>query len=101
LLRNRRPISNGMGGRIKSESVADLARNTQLSKDIKQLEKALGEKEISLESFILSKTPYETLIKGRTEPEPKEEFKANHVLFMEDQDWAGELFQKIMKWAIH
>jgi len=68
----------------------------KLSKDIKQLEETLGDKNISLDSFILSKTSYESLIKGRTEPESKEEFKANHVLFLEDkEDWPLELFQKV------
>jgi hypothetical protein len=68
----------------------------QLSKDIKQLEKTLGDKNVSLDSFVLSKTSYETLIKGRTKPESKEEFKANHVLFLEEKDdWPIELFQKV------
>jgi hypothetical protein len=30
LARNHRPISNGISGRFQTESVADLARNTQL-----------------------------------------------------------------------
>jgi len=69
----------------------------QLSKDIKQLEKVLGDKNISLDSFILSKTSYEALIKGRTKPESKQEFKDNHVLFLEDKDdWPVELFGKLM-----
>jgi hypothetical protein len=68
----------------------------QLSKDIKQLEKTLRDKNISLDSFVLSKTSYKSLIKGRTRPESKEEFKANHVLFLEDkEDWPAELFQKV------
>ncbi|MBW6484640.1 MAG: DEAD/DEAH box helicase family protein [Syntrophobacterales bacterium] len=68
----------------------------QLSKDIKQLEKKLGDRKITLDSFILSKTSYESIKKDRTSAEPKEEFKANHVLFLEDQeDWPAELFQKI------
>lgn len=68
----------------------------QLFKDIKQLEDAMGDKNISLDSFILSKTSYESLIKGRTKPEAKEEFKANHVLFLEDkEDWPAQLFQKL------
>lgn len=68
----------------------------QLSKDIKQLEEGLGDKNVSLDSFVLSKTSYESLIMGRTKPESKEEFKAHHVLFLEDkEDWPKELFQKI------
>jgi len=68
----------------------------QLSKDIKKLEGTLGNKNISLDSFILSKTSYDSLRKGRTKPESKEEFKANHVLFLEDkEDWPAELFQKV------
>ena len=68
----------------------------QLSKDIKKLEETLGNKNISLDSFILSKTSYDSLIKGRTKPESREEFKANHVLFLEEkEDWPAELFQKV------
>jgi len=56
----------------------------------------LDDKNTSLDSFILSKTSYESLIKGRTNPESKEDFKANHVLFLEDkEDWPAELFQKV------
>jgi len=70
----------------------------QLSKDIKQLEEKLGDQKITLDSFILSKTSYESLKKDRTAAEPKKEFKANHVLFLDDQeDWPAELFQKIFK----
>jgi hypothetical protein len=36
LARNRRPISNGTGGRIKTESVADLERNTHLCLGLKR-----------------------------------------------------------------
>lgn len=69
----------------------------QLSRDIKQLEEWLGDKNISLDSFVLSKTSYESLIKGRTAPDPKKEFKANHVLFLDDkEDWPAELFHKIL-----
>jgi len=68
----------------------------ELSLDIKQLEKDLGDRDISLDSFILSKTSYNALIKGRTKPESKEKFKANHVLFLEDSEgWPEELFQEI------
>jgi superfamily II DNA or RNA helicase len=68
----------------------------QLANDIKQLEKELGDRNVSLDSFILSKTSYDSLIKGRTKPESKREFKANHVLFLDDkEEWPEELFQKI------
>ncbi len=68
----------------------------QLSRDIKQLEANLGDKNVTLDSFVLAKGSYESLIKGRTKPEPKEEFKAHHVLFLEDKnDWPKELFEAI------
>ena len=68
----------------------------ELSLDIKELEKDLEDRDISLDSFILSKTSYNALIKGRTKPESKEKFKANHVLFLEDSEgWPEELFQEI------
>ena len=44
--RNRRPISNGMGGRIKTESVADLERNTQLGWMIEEYKVSVFAQEI-------------------------------------------------------
>jgi len=64
-----------------------------LSKDIKQLEEKLGDKKITLDSFILTNTSYESLKKARTAAETKEEFKANHVLFLKgEENWPAELF---------
>jgi len=52
---------------------------------------------ISLHSFILSKTPYDNLIKGIEEPESREEYEANHVLFLDDQEWPKKFFRDILK----
>jgi hypothetical protein len=69
----------------------------QLAKDIKRLESDLGKVNISLHSFILSKTPYDNLIKGIEEPESREEYEANHVLFLDDQEWPKKFFRDILK----
>lgn len=64
----------------------------KLSDDIKDLEHVLGEKDIFLESFILSHTPYEKLVEGRTSPEPKEEYIKKHVLFLDNKEWPEQFF---------
>ncbi len=69
----------------------------KLSDDIKYLENILGGKDISLESFILSQTPYEKLVEGRTSPEPKDEYINKHVLFLGDQEWPKQLFDMCFK----
>jgi hypothetical protein len=65
----------------------------QLSVDIKELEKELGGKDVVLESFILSQTSYDKLVKGRTTPEPKDEYIKKHVLFLDDREWPDRLFE--------
>ncbi|GLI53364.1 hypothetical protein [Thermodesulfovibrio yellowstonii] len=59
---------------------------------IKDIEKALSRKDIVLESFIISSTPYNELIKGKISPPTKEEYIKHHVLFLEDVDWQERLF---------
>jgi len=61
-------------------------------KEIKEIEKKLSKENIVLESFILSKTPYEKLIEGRGNPPSKDEYINHHVLFLADQNWAEILF---------
>ncbi|MCM8809388.1 MAG: DEAD/DEAH box helicase family protein [Candidatus Omnitrophica bacterium] len=61
---------------------------------IKDIEKRL-DKNLSLESFILSPTKYEDLKEGETNFPSKEEFINHHVLFLEDSDWCEKLFKKI------
>lgn len=68
----------------------------KLKDDLKELEKRLNEKDISLESFILSKTSYNKLTEGRTSPPSKDEYIENNVLFLEDKDWPEILFEKIV-----
>jgi hypothetical protein len=67
----------------------------QLSIDIKELERELGKRDVALESFILSQTPYDKLVKGRTTPEPKDEYTKNHVLFLDDKEWPDKFFELI------
>lgn len=59
---------------------------------IKDIERKLNNKNISLKSFILSPTEYNKLIKGETKFPSKEDFKKHHVLFSEDSDWPEVLF---------
>lgn len=59
---------------------------------IKRVEKGLGNKDIRLESFILSPTKYEDLKKGDTSHPSEEDYKNHHVLFLDDKKWTEELF---------
>jgi len=68
----------------------------KLNEDIKQLEQKLGKENVTLESFIFSKTPYEKLIEGRTSPPSKDEYISHHVLFFEDKDWTERLFSNLI-----
>ncbi|MGB4293365.1 MAG: DEAD/DEAH box helicase family protein [Bacteroidales bacterium] len=63
--------------------------------DIKEINKKLGGDDITLESFILSITPYNKLIEGRTSPPSKDEYIEEHVLFLEDKDWPERLFSNL------
>jgi len=67
----------------------------KLNEDIKQLEQKLGKENVILESFILSKTPYGKLIKGRTAPPSKDEYINHHVLFLE-LGWQETLFKYLL-----
>ena len=69
----------------------------QLKEEIKQLEQKLGKGNVALESFILSKTPYEKLIEGRTKPPSKDEYINHHVLFLDDNNWPERLFRLLSK----
>ncbi len=64
--------------------------------EIKELEQRLGKDNVTLESFILSETPYSKLIQGRTNPPSKEEYINHHVLFWEDKDWPKRLFETLL-----
>lgn len=68
----------------------------QLKNEIKELERILGKEDLVLESFILSKTPYEKLIEGRTEPPEKDDYIKQHVLFL-DENWPEKLFNKLIQ----
>ncbi|MGB9621951.1 MAG: restriction endonuclease subunit R, partial [Brevinematia bacterium] len=66
----------------------------QFSKEIKELERELNENNITLKSFILSNTVYQTLIDGMINPPKKDEYIQNNVLFLDDEDWPKLLFEK-------
>jgi len=68
----------------------------KLKDDIKQLEQKLGKENVVLESYIVSITPYEKLVEGRTSPPSKDEYINNHVLFLE-KDWPERLFGTLIK----
>jgi hypothetical protein len=59
------------------------------------LEKKLGRSNVSLASFILSKTSYDELIKGMGKPPLKDEYFNHNVLFLDDKDWAERLFSNL------
>ncbi|MEM4215445.1 MAG: hypothetical protein QW484_03765 [Candidatus Pacearchaeota archaeon] len=75
---------------------AGFKRDNSEAVTIKEIEQRLNKKNIVLESFILSNTPYKNLIKGRTSPHKKEEYINHHVLFLEDKD-CFEKFFRILK----
>ena len=59
---------------------------------IKDLTLKLNGKDISLDSFLVSKTSYDDLIRGMNNPPSKEEYIENHVLFLSEKDWVEKLF---------
>jgi hypothetical protein len=69
----------------------------QLHKRIKEIEMKLGDSKLRLESFILSVSKYyeirSTFDDGKRK---KDEFAANHVLFLEDANIIRELLDKLL-----
>src|SRR3972149_832301 len=65
--------------------------------NIKQIQRNLDNDNITLESFILSITPYEKLIEGEANFPTKEEYINHHVLFLKDKDWPERLFGTLIK----
>lgn len=66
---------------------------------IKKIEQEINKrdkKNVVLEYFLLSPTPYEKLQIGETNPYPKEEYESNHVLFLDDSDWPKKLFNYLL-----
>lgn len=61
---------------------------------IKTIEKKLGQN-IILESFILSDTKHEELIKGSNQKSSIEEYIGSHVLFLDDSGWPEKLFREL------
>jgi len=69
----------------------------QFSKEIKELEKKLNNKNVILESFIISKTEYKDLVKGMVSYPQKNEYIENNVLFLQDRNWCEILFNSILE----
>jgi superfamily II DNA or RNA helicase len=67
----------------------------QLHNEIKNLEKALNNPNVILDSYILSITPYDELIKGLTKPPKKEDYIKENVLFLEDENCFDYIFRNI------
>ena len=65
---------------------------------IKKIEQEINKKDkknVVLEYFLLSPTPYKELIKGESNSHSKEEYESNHVLFLDDSDWPEKLFKSL------
>ena len=60
---------------------------------IKDIERSLNRKDIILDSFILSSTPYNKLINGLAGYPSKDEYEKHHVLFLEDEDCVEKFFK--------
>jgi hypothetical protein len=69
----------------------------EFKNEIKELEKKLGRSNISMTSFILSATSYIELIKGKRNPDPKDEYLNHNVLFLEDYNWPERLIKSILE----
>jgi len=65
----------------------------ELASKIKDLEKILNNKNIILNSFIVSNTNWHDLNK---ENKKKEEWEDNHVVFQEDKEYLKKIFKKIL-----
>ncbi|MCM8817113.1 MAG: DEAD/DEAH box helicase family protein [Candidatus Omnitrophica bacterium] len=59
---------------------------------IKDIEQRLNKKNVFLESFIISKTPYQELIKSIPNPPSKDDYINRHVLFLDEKDWPARFF---------
>ena len=75
------------------------SEKVHLHKEIKEIEKQLGNKDIILESFVLSITPYDSLITGLVNPASQKEFENNHILFLKSNNakWQSQLFDILEK----
>jgi len=69
----------------------------QFKNEIKQLEQRLADKNIVLESFIVSDTSFNDLIEGKVSHPSKDDYINQHVLFLEDRDWVEKLFSFLKK----
>lgn len=62
-----------------------------LSEKIKELEKSLGRKNISLESFIVSVTKFDEI----STESSKEKYEERNVFFQEDKDYISKILEKV------
>jgi hypothetical protein len=74
----------------------------QLHKDIKAIEaKIKAPPELRLESYIVSVSKYQDICKTfDVGKQPKQEFEANHILFMEDADFIKKLLGGVLSGGV-
>ena len=66
-------------------------------KNIEQNKRKEGWENIRLESYILSPTPYADLSKKELKLPSKDEYRKNHVIFMEDENWQKQFITALME----
>lgn len=66
-----------------------------LFEDLKQKSQDLGNKNVLLDSFILSATPHHKLVEGMLDAPTKQQYLAKHVIFLDDLDWPETLFKQL------
>lgn len=66
----------------------------QFYQTIKTIEKQLGDPDVTLNSFIISNTPYH-LVKHWDQGIEKADFENKHILFQDDANYVKQIFQRI------
>jgi hypothetical protein len=66
----------------------------QLYREIKKIEQSIGDKELTINSYIISVTTFSALL--NVYHTTKDELKERHVLFMDDGDYLNQLFTSIL-----
>ena len=70
-----------------------------LADEVKKLEASLKLQDLTLNSFILSVTPYKGLLEDGAAAvfdKTEDEFREKHILFMEDQGYLKTMFDMIL-----
>lgn len=70
-----------------------------LADEVKKLEQSLNLQDLTLNSFILSVTPYKGLLDDGAATifdKTEDEFREKHILFMEDENYLQTMFDMIL-----